>query len=97
MSLHVPRGRITVYFGHAVIEKYQIHRIRDEKLDSLLPACGGQNFVPVLFKKQLPTFKHTQCVIHAEDRWFPSPWPYSYLEPECRYTFLEEVTLSEAA
>ena len=54
--------------GMRQIEKYQIHRIRGEKLDSLLPACRGEN---PFFKQYLPTFQHTRCVIYAEDHWFP--------------------------
>jgi hypothetical protein len=59
-----------------VIEKYQVHRIRDENLYSLPPARGSQNLVAACFKEQLLTLQHAQCVIinaenHRRSRHFP--------------------------
>jgi hypothetical protein len=59
----MPRAQVTAHLGHVVIEKYQIHRIRDENLYSLPPARGSQNLVAARFKEQLLTLQHAQCVI----------------------------------
>jgi len=50
-SPHVDRGRITIiHLGHVLVEKHQVNWIHCENLNSIFPACGGQNLIPVFFK-----------------------------------------------
>ena len=68
-SLHVRRSNITVHLRHVIVEKHQIHWMRDKRLQSFPSICSGQNLKPVLFRA-VPKWR----VCFEETPGFCRPW-----------------------